>query len=123
MKILVSDPITDAGLSILKDSGLDIVYLPDGTPEEKQNAAKDVHGWIIRSGTKITAEMIHTAENLQVIGRAGVGVDNIDFPSATRKGIVVMNTPDVNTISAAEHTVGLMLTLSRNIHQGHSGLE
>ncbi|MDC0645946.1 phosphoglycerate dehydrogenase [bacterium] len=123
MKILVSDSITDAGLSILKDSGLDIVYLPDGTPEEKQNAAKDVHGWIIRSGTKITAEMIHTAENLQVIGRAGVGVDNIDFPSATRKGIVVMNTPDVNTISAAEHTVGLMLTLSRNIHQGHSGIE
>lgn len=123
MKVLVSDPITDAGMAILKDAGLDIVYLPDGTSEEKQTAAMDVHGWIIRSGTKITADMIQSAENLQVIGRAGVGVDNIDFPSATRKGIVVMNTPDVNTISAAEHTVALMLTLSRNIHLGHSGLE
>ena len=123
MKVLVSDPITDIGMSILNEAGLDIVYLPDGTPEEKQNAAQDVQGWIIRSGTQITADMIQSAKNLQVIGRAGVGVDNIDFPSATRKGVVVMNTPDVNTISAAEHTVALMLTLSRNIHRGHSELE
>ena len=123
MKVLLSDPITDAGLAILNDAGLEIVYLPDGTPEEKQTAARDVHGWIIRSGTNITADMIQSSQNLLVIGRAGVGVDNIDFPSATRKGVVVMNTPDVNTISAAEHTVALMLTLSRNIHLGHSGLE
>jgi D-3-phosphoglycerate dehydrogenase len=123
MKVLLSDPITDAGLAILNDAGLDIVYLPSGTPEEKQTAARDVHGWIIRSGTNITADMIQSSQNLLVIGRAGVGVDNIDFPSATRKGVVVMNTPDVNTISAAEHTVALMLTLSRNIHLGHSGLE
>ena len=123
MKVLVSDPITDFGMSILKDAGLDIIYLPDGTTAEKQDAARDAHGWIIRSGTKISAEMIQSAENLQVIGRAGVGVDNIDFLSATRKGVVIMNTPDVNTISAAEHTVALMLTMSRNIHRGHSGLE
>ena len=123
MKVLLSDQITDAGISILTDAGLDIVYLPNGTTEEKQTAAQDVHGWIIRSGTNITAKMIQSSKNLLVIGRAGVGVDNIDFPSASRKGVVVMNTPDVNTISAAEHTVALMLTLSRNIHLGHSDLE
>ena len=123
MKILVSDPITDTGLALLKDAGLEVVYLPNSTPEEKQEAAKDIHGWIIRSGTKISAEMIATSTQLQVIGRAGVGVDNIDFPAATRKGVVIMNTPDVNTISAAEHTIALMLTLSRNIHRGHSSLE
>jgi len=123
MKVLVSDPITDGGIDILKDAGLDIVYCPNGSPDEKISAAKDVHGWVIRSGTKITPEMISSAEHLQVIGRAGVGVDNIDFGAATRKGVVVMNTPDVNTISAAEHTIALMLTLTRNIHLGHSGLE
>ena len=123
MKVLVSDPITKDGLNILKTAGLDVIYLPEGTPEEKQSACQDVHGWIIRSGTKVSSEMIQIAEDLQVIGRAGVGVDNIDFPSAIRKGIVVMNTPDVNTISAAEHTIALMLTLSRNIHLGHFRLE
>ena len=123
MKVLISDPITDAGIAILNDAGFEIVYLPNSEPDEIQDVAKDVHAWIIRSGTNITADMIQSANNLQVIGRAGVGVDNIDFPSATRKGIVVMNTPDVNTISAAEHTVALMLTSSRNIHRGHGGLE
>ena len=123
MKILVSDPITEAGLSILKETGLDVIYLPEGSEDEKHKAAVDVDGWIIRSGTHVKADMINSAQNLQVIGRAGVGVDNIDITIATRRGIVVMNTPDVNTISAAEHTVGLMLALSRNISQGHSGLE
>ena len=123
MKILVSDPITEAGLSILKEAGLDVIYLPEGSEDEKHKAAVDVDGWIIRSGTHVKADMINSAQNLQVIGRAGVGVDNIDITAATRKGIVVMNTPDVNTISAAEHTVALMLALSRNIPQGHSGLE
>jgi len=123
MKILVSDPITEAGLSILTEAGLDVIYLPEGSEDEKHKAAVDVDGWIIRSGTQVKADMINSAQNLQVIGRAGVGVDNIDITAATRKGIVVMNTPDVNTISAAEHTVALMLALSRNIPQGHSGLE
>ena len=92
MKILVSDPITDAGMAILKDAGLDIVYLPNSSPEEKQEAARDVQGWIIRSGTKISGEMIATSDQLQVIGRAGVGVDNIDFPAATRKGVFLSST-------------------------------
>ena len=119
MKVLVSDPITESGLTILRKGGLEVHYLPEGSNEEIISASKDVHGWIIRSGTTILENFIEGAENLQVIGRAGVGVDNIDIPAATRKGVVVMNTPDVNTISAAEHTVGLMLALSRNIPRGH----
>lgn len=123
MKILVSDPITKSGLAVLTDANFDVVQLPNGSPEEKAEACKDVHGWIIRSGTKVSKYMIEGADNLQVIGRAGVGVDNIDIPIATRHGVVVMNTPDVNTISAAEHTVAIMLTLSRNIAVGDSGMK
>ena len=115
MKVLVSDPISESGLTILRNGGLEVHYLPEGSNEEKNSASKDVHGWIIRSGTKILENFIEGAENLQVIGRAGVGVDNIDIPAATRKGVVVMNTPDVNTISAAEHTMALLLSLSRYI--------
>ena len=120
MKILISDPITENGISILKDAKLNVLYMPKASIEEKIKASKEVHGWIIRSGTTITAQMIESSKNLQVIGRAGVGVDNINIPVATRRGIVVMNTPDINTISAAEHTVAMMLTLSRNISVGDS---
>ncbi len=120
MKILVSDSITENGLSVLKDANLDVIYLPNATIEEKSDAAKEIDGWIIRSGTTITEKMIEDSSNLQVIGRAGVGVDNIDIQTATRHGIVVMNTPDINTISAAEHTLAMMLTLSRNIAIGDS---
>ena len=123
MKVLVSDPITDIGISILEDCGLNIVYLPDCDKNEINKAIHDVDGIIIRSGTKVDAKMLECASKLQVIGRAGVGVDNIDIQAATRKGIVVMNTPDVNTISAAEHTIALMLALSRNIHHGHISLD
>ena len=120
MKILVSDSITENGLSVLKDANLDVIYLPNASIEEKSDAAKEIDGWIIRSGTTITEKMIDDSSNLQVIGRAGVGVDNIDIQTATRHGIVVMNTPDINTISAAEHTLAMMLTLSRNIAIGDS---
>ena len=123
MKVLVSDPITDTGISILEDSGFNILYLPDSDKKEINKAIHDVDGMIIRSGTKVDASMLESVKKLQVIGRAGVGVDNIDIQAATRKGIVVMNTPDVNTISAAEHTIALMLALSRNIHHGHMGLD
>ena len=122
MKVLVSDPIAENGMSILKYAGIEVHYLPEESIEEKKLACKDMHGWIIRSGTRITADMIAGADSLQVIGRAGVGVDNIDIPAATRKGVLVMNTPDVNTTSAAEHTVALMLALARNIPRGHGGI-
>ena len=72
MKVLVSDPITKAGMTILKEADFDVVYLPDASDDEKADACKDVHGWVVRSGTQATANMINSAENLQVIGRAGV---------------------------------------------------
>ena len=119
MKILIADPISDSGISILNDAGFELILKPESSQEEKTNAASDADGIIIRSGTKIDSKMIEYAKSLRVIGRAGVGIDNIDLNAATRKGIIVMNTPDVNTISAAEHTIAMMLTLSRNTHLGH----
>ena len=122
LRVLVSDPVTDSGNAVLKDAGLDIVYEPDADKAALLKIVPNVDGWIIRSGTTIDQDLIEVADKLQVIGRAGVGVDNIDIPAATKKGIVVMNTPDVNTVSAAEHTVGIMLALARNISIGHQGL-
>lgn len=122
-KVLVTDPISDSGKEILESAGLKVEYLPDKTEEDLKKILPEIHGWIIRSGTKITEDNFAMAKQLEAVGRAGVGVDNIDIPAATKHGVVVMNTPDVNTISAAEHTVGLMLALARNIPQGHSGLQ
>ena len=122
MKVLIADPISDSGISILKSAGFDVVIVAESNQAEKYKAIFDADGLIIRSGTKVDSKMIDNAVRLKVIGRAGVGIDNIDLASATRKGIVVMNTPDVNTISAAEHTIALLLTLSRNTHIGHSTL-
>ena len=121
-KVLVTDPISDKGLAIITDAGLELVYEPALSPDELNAAVVDVHGWVIRSGTTITAEHLELAKKLQVIGRAGVGVDNIDIKAATNKGVLVMNMPDGNTISAAEHTMALISTLSRNIQLGHLGL-
>ena len=122
LRVLVSDPVANSGNAVLKDSGFDIVYEPDADKVALLKIVPNVDGWIIRSGTTIDQDLIEAADKLQVIGRAGVGVDNIDIPAATQKGIVVMNTPDVNTVSAAEHTVGIMLGLARNISIGHGGL-
>jgi len=121
-KVLVSDPIADKGIEILEEAGFDIVYNPNPTDDELQALASDTSAWVVRSGTKITAELLKDARNLQVIGRAGVGVDNIDLKEATNQGVIVMNNPDGNTISAAEHTIAMMMALSRNIQLGHMGM-
>jgi D-3-phosphoglycerate dehydrogenase len=122
-KILISDPISDSGLDILKTSNFQVDYLPEWTLDKLKSHVSDANGWIVRSGTKITDELLNQAHKLQIIGRAGVGVDNINIKTATRLGIVVVNTPAVNTISAAEHTIGMMLAAARKIPQGHSGLK
>jgi D-3-phosphoglycerate dehydrogenase len=116
MKVLIADPISDSGISILKSAGFDVVILAESNQAEKYKAIFDADGLIIRSGTKVDSKMIDNAVRLKVIGRAGVGIDNIDLASATRKGIVVMNTPDVNTISAAEHTIALLLFIKKYSH-------
>ena len=122
VKVLITDPLSDAGISVLKDAGISIVYNTDAKKKELLGIVPEVDGWIIRSGSLIDKDLINAATKLQVIGRAGVGVDNIDIPIATEKGIIVMNTPDVNTVSAAEHTIGIMLSLARNISIGSQRL-
>ena len=121
-KVLITDPISENGLKILEDDRIKLIYKPDISDDELSTILPEINGWIIRSGTTISSENIKDAFNLSVIGRAGVGVDNIDIQAATNAGVVVMNLPDGNTISAAEHTMTLLSALSRNIHIGHSTL-
>ncbi len=122
MKVLVSDPLSEDGLKILKDAGLD-VDVKTGLPEDELcKIIGDYDALIIRSGTKVTAKVIDAAKNLKVVGRAGVGVDNVDVPAATDKGILVMNTPAANTLSAAEHTCAMIMSLARNIPQAHMSM-
>jgi len=120
MKILVSDPLSEKGLKILKENkGLSVDVRPKLKPEELKKIIKDYDGLIVRSGTKVTKDIIDAASNLKVIGRAGVGLDNVDLGAATSHGIIVMNTPGGNTISTAEHTMSMMSALSRNIPQAN----
>ena len=121
-KVLITDPLSDKGIHILEEAGLEVIYKPKPTDDELHAVLGDVNGWIIRSGTTITADHLKDARNLQVIGRAGVGVDNIDIPAATNHGVVVMNMPDGNTVSAAEHTMALISAVSRNVQLGHYGM-
>ncbi|HIK36711.1 MAG: phosphoglycerate dehydrogenase [Geminocystis sp.] len=121
-KVLVSDPIDEAGIKIL--SQVAQVDVKTGlSPKELAGIIAGYDALMIRSGTQVTAEVIEAATNLKVIGRAGVGVDNIDVASATRKGIIVVNSPEGNTIAAAEHTLAMMLALSRYIPDANYSLK
>jgi D-3-phosphoglycerate dehydrogenase len=118
-RVVVRESIAETGIDLLRAGGLDVVVDAD-TPLEVLLA--DADALIIRSATKVTAEVLALAPVLKVIGRAGVGVDNVDVEAATRRGIVVANAPESNVISAAEHTVGLLVALARNIPQAHAAL-
>tara|TARA_B100001094_G_scaffold327977_1_gene387387 strand:+ start:558 stop:2138 length:1581 start_codon:yes stop_codon:yes gene_type:complete len=122
IKVLITDPISEKGLDILKQNNIEVLYKVNNEIVDNENLLKDIDGWIIRSGTNINEKYLLKAEKLQIIGRAGVGVDNINIDAATSNGVVVMNVPDGNTVSAAEHTLAMILALSRNIHTGHSTL-
>jgi len=117
MKVLISDNISSKGIDILKNAGLEVDVKVGMKPEELKTCIGDYHGLIIRSATKVTSEIIDAAKNLKVIARAGSGLDNVDKTAATKKGIVVMNTPGGNTITTAEHTIALMFALARQIPQ------
>ncbi|MBI4358787.1 MAG: phosphoglycerate dehydrogenase [Candidatus Omnitrophica bacterium] len=120
-KVLVSDPLGNGGLSILKKEpriGVD-VKTGLGESELKEIVAK-YDAIVVRSSTHLTKEIIQKAKRLKVIGRAGVGVDNVDLEAATKQGVIVMNTPEGNTISTSEHTMSLLLALARNIPQAHA---
>jgi D-3-phosphoglycerate dehydrogenase len=117
LKVLISDNISPKSIEILKKSGLEVDVKTGMKPEELKACISDYHGLIIRSATKVTSGIINAAKNLKVIGRAGSGLDNVDKTAATKKGIVVMNTPGGNTITTAEHTISLMVSLARQIPQ------
>jgi len=119
VKVLVRETIADAGVELLR-SKFDVDVETGGDLAE---LIGDYDAIVIRSATKLTAELIDRATNLKVIGRAGVGIDNVDVEAATRRGIVVANAPESTVISAAEHTVGLLVALSRNIPQAHAALK
>ena len=113
-KVLVSDPVDQSGIDILSQvAQVDIkTKLP---PDELVKLIPDYDALMIRSGTRVTQAVIDAGAQLKIIGRAGVGVDNVDVPAATRRGIVVVNSPEGNTIAAAEHALAMMLSLSRHI--------
>jgi D-3-phosphoglycerate dehydrogenase / 2-oxoglutarate reductase len=117
MKVLISDNISTKCIDILKNAGLEVDVKTGMSPAELKECIGKYHGLIIRSATKMTADIIEAAKNLMVIGRAGSGLDNVDRTAATKKGIVVMNTPGGNTITTAEHTIALMVSLARQIPQ------
>jgi D-3-phosphoglycerate dehydrogenase / 2-oxoglutarate reductase len=116
-KVLISDALSPAAVQIFKDRGIDVDFQPAlGKDKEKLAAAVgNFDGLAIRSATKVTSKILEQAKNLKVIGRAGIGVDNVDIPAATSRGIIVMNTPFGNSITTAEHAISLMLALARQI--------
>ena len=124
MKVLVSDKMDEAGIDIFKnEDGIDVDVITGLSPEELKEIIGDYHGLAIRSATKVTKEILDAATNLKVIGRAGIGLDNVDIPEATKHGIAVMNTPGGNTVTTAEHAVSMMMALNRNIPRGTSTLK
>ncbi len=124
MKVLVSDPLSEVGLKIFQETpDIDVDVHTGLKPEELKDIIGKYHGLAIRSATKVTADIIETAKNLKVIGRAGIGLDNVDIPAASQRGIVVMNTPEGNTITTAEHTMAMIMALSRNIPQATASLK
>jgi D-3-phosphoglycerate dehydrogenase / 2-oxoglutarate reductase len=116
-KVLISDALSPAAVAIFKERGLEVEFQPN-LGKDKDKLAETIDGFdglAIRSATKVTAKMLERAKNLKVIGRAGIGVDNVDIPAATARGVIVMNTPFGNSITTAEHAITLMLSLARQI--------
>ncbi len=122
MKILITDPIEQRCVDILTREGFHVDFKPGLPAEEIKQIIHEYAALIVRSGTKVTADIIEKATAMKVIGRAGAGVDNIDSAAASRKGIIVMNTPGGNTLSTAEHTFSMLMALARNIPNAHASL-
>jgi D-3-phosphoglycerate dehydrogenase len=124
-KVLISDALSEAAVQIFKDRGIEVDFQPN-LGKDKDSLAEiigDYDGLAIRSATKVTPKILANAANLKVIGRAGIGVDNVDIPAATAKGIIVMNTPFGNSITTAEHAITLMLALARQIPQADASTQ
>jgi D-3-phosphoglycerate dehydrogenase len=123
-KVLVSDTLATEGIEILKNApGIEVDVMTNLTPDELKGIIKDYDGLAIRSATKVTREIIDHAEKLSVIGRAGIGLDNVDIPAASKRGIVCMNTPGGNTITTGEHTIAMMFSLARKVPQATASMK
>ncbi len=122
MRVLVTEKIADPGLDRLRDAGHEVDIQLDLTPEQLLEAIVGAHALIIRSATKVTAEVLAAGTDLVVVGRAGIGLDNVDTAAATERGVMVVNAPQSNTLSAAEHTMALLLASARNVPQAHAAL-
>src|SRR5512143_4061882 len=124
-KVLISDALSPAAVQIFKDRGIEVDFQP-ALGKDKDKLAEVIgnfDGLAIRSATKVTPKILEKAKTLRVIGRAGIGVDNVDIPAATAKGIIVMNTPFGNSITTAEHAITLMLALARQIPQADASTQ
>lgn len=123
-RVLISDKLADEGLAVLDAAaGIEPDHLPGIEPDELLRVIPEYDGLIIRSGTKVTAELIAAASSLRVIGRAGIGVDNVDSAAATARGVIVMNTPEGNTITTAEHAIAMMMSLARRIPEATASMK
>ncbi|MFC7057094.1 phosphoglycerate dehydrogenase [Halovenus salina] len=122
MKVLVTDPIASAGIELLEDNGHEVEKSYALSDEELLEAVSGVHALIVRSGTEVTREVFEAAEDLLIVGRAGIGVDNIDLDAATDNGVIVANAPEGNVRAAAEHTVAMTFASARSIPQAHARL-
>ncbi|MFZ5798500.1 MAG: phosphoglycerate dehydrogenase [Desulfobulbus sp.] len=123
MKVLISDNLSPVGEKILRDAGLDVEVKTGLPPEELKAIIPQYDGLVIRSATKVRQDIIEAATNLRVVGRAGIGLDNVDIPAASQKGIVVMNAPDGNATTAAEHAIAMIMSLARNIPQATASMK
>src|SRR5467141_477945 len=124
-KVLISDALSPAAVQIFKDRGVEVGFQPKlGADKDKlAELVGTFDGLAIRSATKVTSKILEQAKHLKVIGRAGIGVDNVDIPAATAKGVIVMNTPFGNSITTAEHAITLMLALARQIPQADASTQ
>src|SRR3712207_2154357 len=124
-RVLISDALSPAAVQIFKDRGIEVDFQPDlGKDKEKLAAIIGQYdGLAIRSATKVTAKILEQATNLKVIGRAGIGVDNVEIPAATARGVIVMNTPFGNSITTAEHAIAMMFALARQIPQADASTQ
>ena len=114
-KVLISDKLSPRAADILSERGVEVDVKPGLAPEELAAIIGDYDGLAIRSATKVTEDILAAATNLKVVGRAGIGVDNVDIPAATARGVVVMNTPFGNAVTTAEHAISMILALARQI--------
>jgi D-3-phosphoglycerate dehydrogenase len=122
VKVLVKERIGESGIQLLRDAGLEVEVGTDWQDGEFESRIGEFDGILIRSGTQLTAELLERAERLKAVGRAGVGIDNVDVEAATKRGVVVANAPQSNVITAAEHTLAMLLALARKVPQAHESL-